>query len=177
MNLLKFKKKKVSVNFELYSCNLIDKINYLVNEKKKNTELYLKEKIELIKCLKRYEKNILLYKKYFLEDLIKDLLNIVDSLEYGFSLEKFDRNYYCLKLIHKMILSVLFKYYVVINFKKTNMFFDSKKHEIISIFNYKNNNFMDNQVIAVLQNGFLLHNRIIRNSKVCIYKKKEVKKK
>jgi len=147
--------------------NLLEKLKTR-KEIKENWELYLKEKAETENFKKRIKKEITNINKYALKEFAKDLLNILDSLEHGLNIKTNtnDKSYEGLKLIHKMFLDILKKHNINKITAKINTPFDPSKHEVVSVIKNENNNYLTN----IIQDGYTLHDRVLRYTKVIISK-------
>lgn len=147
--ILEEKEKEVTANYDKYLRAVAELDNY-----KKRV---LKEKVDTI--------------KYGNEELIRDILPFVDSLDRatehtdGSDVDAFKDG---LKLIQEQLLCCLKKHGVEKiesigldfdpNFHEAMMQSDSEKHE-------------ENKVINELEKGYLLNGRLLRPSKVCVCKK------
>ena len=147
----------------------------LLEEKEKevtaNYDKYLRAVAELDNYKKRAAKEKVDTIKYGNEELIRDILPFVDSLDRamehtgGSEVDAFKDG---LKLIQEQLLFCLKKHGVERiesighdfdpNFHEAMMQSDSEKHE-------------ENKVINEMERGYLLNGRLLRPSKVCVCKK------
>ena len=155
------------------------KINKTLNELKeskeevkKNWELFIRAKAEIENIKKRTEKEIINIKNYSQKHLFIDLLPILDSLESCLKNNdnKNKKDYDGTKLLYKMLSSILNKNFLQKMIIKKHMELNPFEHEVISI---TKNKIYDNKIESILQNGYILHNQVIRYAKVSIFKKNE----
>ena len=143
----------------------------------------LKEKIKLMEedvlraraaaenSRKRAEEDIIKNRKFSLEKLLKQLLPIADSIEKGIeNAEKSAENSILegLKLTQKLIVDLLAKEGVKI-VNPIDQQFDPNYHEAIGTESHDEKE--NNNVVKVIQNGYTLHERSIRNALVIVNKK------
>jgi len=160
---------KDNLDLEKLVKELSNKLNKSEKEARENWELFVRAKAEIENITKRTEKKILDIQKYSQKNLIIDLLPILDSFDSCLENDnnKNEKIYTGINLLYKMLISVLNRHYVKkINVEKYSDF-DPQKHEVISIID---NDKYDNKILSVFQSGYLLHNRVIRYSKVSILK-------
>ncbi len=153
--------------------NVLNELEASKNEIKKNWELFVRAKAEVENIKKRAEKEIININKYSQKKIFIDILPVLDSLESCLTNNdnKHKKDYDGTKLLYKMLLSILNKYYVTRMTVDKYKILDPFKHEVISIIN---DEIHDNKIESVYQNGYMLHNQIIRYAKVSIFKKNEV---
>ncbi len=145
----------------------------LLNLKKNQDDLNLRYKANLENIHKLNEININKVYKYSLENFSKELLVILDSLKCSIknklSINKI--NYKGLVLTLKNFLCILKKFGIIpLNNLKI---FDPNYHQAISIVDTKDKN-KDNNILEILQDGYLINDRLLRPAmvKVLKYKKK-----
>ncbi len=151
-------------------CELAEKIIESENKIKENWELFIRSKADADNFRKQSIKEIENIKKYSLEEISKDIISIIDSIEEGLNKEtiKDNYNYKGLQLIHKMLIDTLKKHGVKKMDIEENEVFDPQKHEVVSIVNSEEN---ENKIVNIFQNGYLLYDRVIRYAKISIFKK------
>ena len=161
---------KQNLDLEKLVDELSNKLSKSEKEANENWELFIRAKAEIENITKRTENKIINIQKYSQKNMIMDLLPILDSFESCLENEnnKSEKFYTGINLLYKMLISILNKHYVKkIHIEKYSDF-DPQKHEVISII--KNDKY-DNKILSVFQTGYLLHDRVIRYSKVSILKK------
>lgn len=171
MNDINTQNKEQELNEKIESLNLeIEKLN---NEAKNNWDLFIRCKAETENIKKRTDKEILNISNFALQSILCDFIPLLD----GFDLCLKNKNVNDLInidgviLIHKMLLGILDKY----NLKKIsvekNEKLDILKHEVISV-DYKTEIEDDDIINEILQDGYILNDRILRYVKVSIIKRK-----
>ena len=123
---------------------------------------------------KRKQREIDEFKKFANETIFRQILTVVDNLERAISSVETTSNEGGLlegvKMIHKEILQ-LFDTFNVKPVKAGNEPFDPNFHQAVT--QEETDEFPENTVTAVLQNGYLLHDRLIRPAMVVVSKKIE----
>lgn len=163
------------INTETKEQELLEKIETLnlelekINkESKNNWDLFLRCKAETENIKKRTDKDIANISAFALQNILTDLIPLIDSFE--LCIADKNLNIEGIKLIHKLLLNTLEKY----NFKKISVVenekLDISKHEVISVI-YNDDTKEDDIINSVLQNGYMLNDRILRYAKVSIIKK------
>ncbi len=155
-----------------------DKINDLTEalavkakEAQDNYERYLRAVAELDNNKKRAAREKTDIIKYGKEDLIKDILPFLDSLDRA--LEHTDSNDVKafkdgIVLIQEQLLCCLKKHGVE-RIESAGADFDPNFHE--ALMQMDSANHQDNQVVSEMEKGYLLNGRLIRPSRVCVCKK------
>ncbi len=174
INLKKIKDKIFLLNENIKIKNkLIKKLkNKLIILKKENNNIILRCKADIENMRKLNEKNINNIYKYSLEKFSKELLSIIDNLKSSILVGK-DKNldpsinYEGINLTLKNFLVIL-KKFGILNLKNINQF-DPNYHEAISIV-YTNSKSKDNKIIEVLQDGYMINDRLLRPAIVKIFK-------
>ena len=114
------------------------------------------------------------FKKFANETIFRQLLTIVDNLERAIFSTKENSDEAGLlegvKLTYKEILK-LFETFNVKPVEAENQMFDPNFHQAIT--QVKTDEFPENSVTAVLQKGYLLHDRLIRPAMVIVSKRVE----
>ena len=143
------KEKEESVNYDKYLRAVADLENY----KKRS----IREKAEII--------------KYGKEEIIKDILPFVDSLDRALEhvdssdIQAFKEG---IRLIQEQLLSCLKKHGVE-KIDSVGLNFDPNFHE--AMMQVESEEHEENKVVNEVQKGYLLNGRLLRPSKVCICKK------
>ena len=128
----------------------------------KSKYLYLQADLENIK--KRYNKQIADIRKYEGESLIKDLLEILDQLEYSINDDIDVLNTY------NSLLKILEKYGVELIYKgERPVFFNSEYDEAITSV-ITNDPKLDNSINNVYKKGYKFKDKILRYEKVIVNK-------
>lgn len=159
-------------NFKKTITTLSCKINDCENKIKENWDLYVRERAEIENIKKRTTKEVLNTSKYAIRNIIKDLLSVIDSLEQYLKTQKsIDNNgHKGIKLIYKIFLNTLEKHGIKKILIQENTILDPEKHEVISI--VKSDCNINYKIMDVLQNGYILHDQVLRYAKVTISKDK-----
>ena len=114
------------------------------------------------------------FKKFANETIFRQLLTIVDNLERAIFSTKENSDETGLlegvKLTYKEILK-LFETFNVKPVEAENQMFDPNFHQAVT--QVKTDEFPENSVTAVLQKGYLLHDRLIRPAMVIVSKRVE----
>ena len=145
---LAMKGKEVTANYEKYLRAVADLENY----KKRS----IREKADII--------------KYGKEDIIKDILPFVDSLDRALDhadssdIQAFKEG---MRLIQEQLLSCLKKHGVE-KIDSVGLDFDPNFHE--ALMQVESEEHAENKVVNEVQKGYLLNGRLLRPSKVCICK-------
>ena len=151
--------------------DLTKKIEELKNECKEK-EAKIKNLVDTLQRLqaefenykKRIEMDIIKYKKYAKEELIIKLLNVLDSFELALKntadVEKFIKG---VELIFAQFYSILEKEGLK-PIDAVGKKFDPYKHEVLM----KEKSDKEDIVIEEFQKGYMLHDKVIRHSKVKI---------
>ncbi|WMC18871.1 MAG: nucleotide exchange factor GrpE [Enterobacteriaceae bacterium PSpicST2] len=171
--------KNIKEKSEKYIIDENNKINikrinelelYIKNFKKKEYDNFLRYKAEIENIKKRSSIDIEKTYKFALENFSKDLLLIIDNLERSIkSLNKFNNKlisiFEGIELTLKSIINLINKYGIKI-INNTNIQFDPIKHQAIC--SVKSDKFKSNFIINVVQNGYILHNRLLRPALVIV---------
>ncbi|WMC20260.1 MAG: nucleotide exchange factor GrpE [Enterobacteriaceae bacterium PSpyr] len=157
---------------EIYIKNLKKLKLYIKNNKKIEHNNFLRYKAEIENIKKRSLIDIEKTYKFSLENFIKDLLPVIDNLERSTNL--LDKNNIELfsyiegnELTLKTIIYLINKYGIKI-INKTKIPFNPIHHQAIG--SIKLNDIKSNFVIDVMQNGYILHNRLLRPALVTVSK-------
>jgi molecular chaperone GrpE len=161
----------VSEEFDPQNINLKTRLEEKEKEAKDNYDRYLRAVAELDNYKKRAMREKADILKYGKEDIIKDILPFLDSLDRalehagGNDAQAFKDG---IALIQDQLLCCLKKHGVEKiesaghdfdpNFHEAVMQLDSKEHE-------------DNKIVSEMGKGYLLNGRLLRPSRVCVCKK------
>lgn len=140
-------------------------------ESKDNYERYLRAVAELDNYKKRAARDKADIIKYGKEDLVKDILPFLDSLDRA--LEHADSNdaqafKSGIALIQDQLLCCLKKHGVE-RIESTGTDFNPNFHE--ALMQMDSSDHRDNQVVNEIEKGYLLNGRLVRPSRVCVCKK------
>jgi len=140
-------------------------------EAKDNYERYLRAVAELDNHKKRAARDKADILKYGKEDLVKDILPFLDSLDRA--LEHADASdaqafKSGIALIQDQLLCCLKKHGVE-KIESAGVNFDPNFHE--ALMQMDSADHQDNQVVSEMEKGYLLNGRLIRPSRVCVCKK------
>ena len=150
-------------------------LKVMLEEKEKeavaNYDKYLRAVAELDNYKKRVVKERFDIIKYGKEDVIKDILPFVDSLdralehaESNTDINSFKEG---LKLIQDQLLGSLKKHGVE-RIETAGMDFDPNFHE--ALMQMESDQHEDNKIVSEMERGYLLNGRLLRPSKVCVCK-------
>lgn len=144
-------------------------------EAKELYDRWLRLSAELDNYKKRIEKEKSELSKFANENIIKDLLPVVDNLERALEHGRESDNAKALlegvELTHKALMTVLEKYGVT-RVEALGETFDPASHEAVMV--QEDPKRPEGEVIAQMQIGYRLHNRLIRPAMVVVSKKPEV---
>jgi len=132
-------------------------------------DLYTRSVAELENVKRRAEKDVQSAHKFALEKFSQDLLAVKDSLELGLSTEDADADKLRegTDLTLKMLSQVLEKFNIV-EINPVGESFDPNHHQAMSM--QPSNEYEPNTVIAVMQKGYLLNDRLLRPAMVIVSK-------
>lgn len=135
-------------------------------KEKENYELFIRERAEIENIKKRTQREILNIEKYALKKIFQELILIIDSIESCIKTkEKYQEE---IKIIHEMLIEILKKHDVKKILIKENDILDPSKHEVIQIIESENET--NNKIKEIFQNGYIMHEHVLRYSKVSVYK-------
>jgi len=132
-------------------------------------DLYTRSVAELENVERRAEKDVQSAHKFALEKFSQDLLAVKDSLELGLSTEDADADKLRegTDLTLKMLSQVLEKFNIV-EINPVGESFDPNHHQAMTM--QSSNEYEPNTVIAVMQKGYLLNDRLLRPAMVIVSK-------
>lgn len=167
-----FQVKPVEVEKTGESDDLAVKYEEKEKEAAENYDKYVRAVAELENIKKRAARDKTDAIKYGNENLIKDILPMVDSLDRALKqtgnsgdLETFKKG---LKLVQDQLLGCLEKHGVE-QIKCIDRTFDPNVHE--ALFQIESGVHTDNQVVDELEKGYLLNGRLLRPAKVSVCKR------
>jgi molecular chaperone GrpE len=137
-----------------------------------NWELYLRSQAEIENLRRRAQKDLENAHKFAMEKFASELLGVKDSLELGLSVEDADAEKLRegTELTLKMLTQVMEKF----NIKTVDPLgenFDPNLHQAMTM--QETNEHAPNTVIAVMQKGYLLNDRLMRPAMVVVAKQAE----
>nr|NJM03777.1 nucleotide exchange factor GrpE [Desulfobacula sp.] len=154
-----------------------DDINALKEQLAGEKDRVLRLSAEFENYKKRKQREIDDFKKFANETIFRQLLPVVDNLERAIASAEANSGEVTLlegvRLIHKDILKLLEMFSVKV-VKAGNEPFDPNFHQAVT--RHETDEFPENTVTAVLQNGYMLHDRLIRPAMVVVSKKIENEK-
>lgn len=140
-----------------------------LNKADENHERYMRSQAELENTKRRAEKDIENAHKFALEKFSLELLAVKDSLELGLSAEDTDADKLKegTELTLKMLTQVMEKFSIH-SIDPLGETFDPKLHQAVSM--QESAEHQPNTVIAVMQKGYLLNDRLLRPAMVMVSK-------
>jgi len=160
---------------------MIEKETYTKLEEEASKAKYYFDQLIRLKAdyentCKQFQKQQEEYTKFANMSLLKELLTVVDDLERikkNCHQEQEKQNLIqALDLLYKNLLQIL-KSWGVKEIEAINKSFDPFLHEAISFVNSPQH--PDRVIIDEIQKGYMLHNKVLRTSKVVVNKKEEQK--
>ena len=140
-------------------------------EAKDNYERYLRAVAELDNFRKRAARDKADIIKYGKEDLVKDILPFLDSLDRALAhADSSDARSFKdgIALIQDQLLCCLKKHGVE-RIESAGVNFDPNFHE--ALMQMDSADHQDNQIVSEMEKGYILNGRLIRPSRVCVCKK------
>ncbi len=173
IDVLKNKIKKLEDELDIKNSNLSIFKKKISNLKKKIFNINLRYHADIDNINKRNEKNIDKIYKYCLEKFMFDILPIIDNLKNALknlSNKKIDFNitYDGINLTLKNFISIIKKFGVSIIDKK-DIPFNPNYHQAMVVLN-SNEKDKDNFVVDILQEGYILNDRLLRPAMVKVIK-------
>ena len=153
----------------------IDEVGTLKEQLAAEKDRLLRLSAEFENYKKRKQREIDEFKKFANETIFRQILPVVDNLERAIASAETNSGEGTnllegVKLTHKDILKLLEMFSVRV-IKAGNEPFDPNFHQAVT--RQETDEFPENTVTAVLQNGYLLHDRLIRPAMVVVSKKIE----
>ncbi len=149
-------------------------LNKKLEEKEKeaaaNYDKYLRAVAELDNYRKRAAREKADIIKYGKEDIIRDILPFVDSLDRALEHDTGDVRAFKdgVALIQGQLLSCLKKHGVE-RIETSGLNFDPNFHE--ALMQMESDEHEDNKIVSEMERGYLLNGRLLRPSKVCVCKR------
>ena len=149
-------------------------LNKKLEEKEKEAAVNYDKYIRTVADLENYKKRAIREKsdiiKYGNEELIKDILPFVDSLDRALEQDTGDVQAFKdgIALIQEQLLSCLKKHGVE-RIETAGLNFDPNFHE--ALMQMESDQHEDNKIVSEMERGYLLNGRLLRPSKVCVCKK------
>ncbi len=173
INLLNHKIKKLKDKLYIKDSDLSIFKKKISELKKKIFNINLRNLADIENINKRNDNNIKNVYKYCLEKFMYDLLPVVDNFKNilkNIKNKKLDINitFEGVKLTFKNFISVIKKFGISV-VDKINIPFNPDYHQAMSILKSKDKN-KDNFVIEILQEGYILNNRLLRPAMVKVIK-------
>jgi molecular chaperone GrpE len=155
--------------------NEIDEVGTLKEQLAAEKDRLLRLSAEFENYKKRKQREIDEFKKFANETIFRQILPVVDNLERAIASAETNSGEGAnllegIKLTHKDILKLLEMFSVKV-IKAGNEPFDPNFHQAVT--RQETDEFPENTVTAVLQNGYLLHDRLIRPAMVVVSKRIE----
>jgi molecular chaperone GrpE len=140
---------------------------------KNNWDRLLRKEAELQNLQRRSQQDVENARKFASEQLASELLQVLDSFEQGLS---YGQNNQAslqdliqgIELTHSVLLKALEKHGVTVIEPKVKDTFNPSFHEAISVLETKE--MEPNRIVAVVQKGYMLHNRLLRPARVVVAK-------
>lgn len=139
-----------------------------------NWDKLLRKEAELQNSLRRAEIDVSNARKYGIERLAQELLAVIDSFDQALSKtnvqETSDKAMLeGMKLTYKVLLDSLEKFGIK-EINPVGELFNPQFHEAMMM--QETNEFKVNQIITVVQKGFLVHERVLRPARVIVAREK-----
>ncbi len=154
-----------------------NEVNALKEQLAAETDRLLRLSAEFENYKKRKQREIDEFKKFANETIFRQMLPVVDNLERAIASVETNSDEGALlegvKLIHKEVLKLLEMFSVKV-VTAGNEPFDPNFHQAVT--RLETDEFPENTVTTVLQNGYLLHDRLIRPAMVVVSKRVENEK-
>lgn len=151
--------------------NLREALEAKEKEAKENYDRYLRTVAELDNYKKRMARDKADILKYGKEDLVKDILPFLDSLDRAMThADSNDAQAFKsgITLIQDQLLGCLKKHGVE-RIESAGLDFDPNFHE--ALMQMDSADHQNNQIVSEMEKGYLLNGRLIRPSRVCVCKK------
>jgi molecular chaperone GrpE len=151
--------------------NLKEALEAKEKEAKENYDRYLRTVAELDNYKKRAARDKADILKYGKEDLVKDILPFLDSLDRALThADSNDAQAFKsgITLIQDQLLGCLKKHGVE-RIESAGLDFDPNFHE--ALMQMDSADHQNNQIVSEMEKGYLLNGRLIRPSRVCVCKK------
>ena len=152
--------------------HLLEQIARAEKKAEENWELLLRTKAEMENLRKRTEKDLENAHKYGMEKFVSEMLPVKDSMELGLAAEEVtvESLHEGMKLTMNMF-NTTFDKLGVKEIDPQNEAFDPELHQAMTM--QETDEVEPNTVIAVMQKGYLLNDRLVRPAMVVVSKKPE----
>ena len=162
--------KVIAENHNQENEELKKKLEDKEKESTSNYDKYLRAVAELDNYRKRAAREKTEIIKYGKEDVIKDILPFMDSLDRALEHDNGDVKAFKdgVALIQEQLLSCLKKHGVE-RIETAGKDFDPNFHE--ALMQIESDQHEDNKIVSEMEKGYLLNGRLLRPSRVCVCKK------
>ena len=162
--------KVIAENHKQENEDLKKKLEEKEKEATANYDKYLRAVAELDNYRKRAAREKADIVKYCNEDIIKDILPFMDSLDRALEHDTGDIQAFKegVALIQEQLLNCLKKHGVE-RIETAGMDFDPNFHE--ALMQTESDQHEDNKIVSEMEKGYLLNGRLLRPSRVCVCKK------
>ena len=162
--------KVIAENHNQENEDLKKKLEDKEKESTANYDKYLRAVAELDNYRKRAAREKTEIIKYGKEDVIKDILPFMDSLDRALEHDTGDIQAFKegVALIQEQLLNCLKKHGVE-RIETAGMDFDPNFHE--ALMRTESDQHEDNKIVSEMEKGYLLNGRLLRPSRVCVCKK------
>lgn len=162
--------KVIAENHNQENEDLKKKLEDKEKESTANYDKYLRAVAELDNYRKRASREKTEIIKYGKEDVIKDILPFMDSLDRALEHDNGDVKAFKdgVALIQEQLLNCLKKHGVE-RIETTDVNFDPNFHE--ALMQVESDQHEDNKIVSEMEKGYLLNGRLLRPSRVCVCKK------
>jgi molecular chaperone GrpE len=162
--------KVIAENHNQENEDLKKKLEEKEKEAAANYDKYLRAVAELDNYRKRAAREKTDVIKYGKEDIIKDILPFMDSLDRALENDTGDVQAFKdgVALIQEQLLNCLKKHGVE-KIETTDVNFDPNFHE--ALMQVESDQHEDNKIVSEMEKGYLLNGRLLRPSRVCVCKK------
>ena len=152
--------------------NLLQQLKEAEKKAEENWDLLLRTKAEMENLRRRTEKDLENAHKYSMEKFVTELLPVKDSMELGLAAEDVtvESLHEGMKLTMNMF-NTAFDKLGITEINPENEPFDPELHQAMTM--QESNEVEPNTVIAVMQKGYLLNDRLVRPAMVMVSKKPE----
>ncbi len=154
--------------------HLLEQIAQAEKKAEENWELLLRTRAEMENLRKRTEKDLENAHKYGMEKFVNEMLPVKDSMEMGLAAE--DVTVESLHEGMKLTMNMFNNTFEKLNVKEINPLnepFDPELHQAMTM--QEAVDVEPNTVIAVMQKGYLLNDRLVRPAMVIVSKKPRIK--
>lgn len=152
--------------------DLIERLNIAEKKAEENWDLLLRTKAEMENLRRRTQKDLENAHKFGIEKLVSELIPVMDSMELGLAAEEASAE----NLREGMTLTInmikqMFEKFNITMVDPMNEKFDPELHQAMSA--QPTDEVEPNTVIAVMQKGYLLNERLVRPAMVMVSKATE----